>query len=102
MAVATDGDLQSVLVGVTHHGHNVLHGARLEDGCGHAMKHVALICGNGTAGLLIQEQCAIKLRRAIKRARSVASPGDPATLVGTETHNDSAVASLVNCRRETW
>ena len=53
MAVATDGNLEFVLVGVTHHGDNVLNGAWPEDGCGHAMKHVALICGNRTTGLLI-------------------------------------------------
>ena len=59
--MATDGDLQFVLVGITHHGHNVLNGARPEDGRRHAMKDVAFVGSNRTAGLLIQEQLAIEL-----------------------------------------
>jgi hypothetical protein len=79
MAIAADGDLQSVLVGITHHRHNVLHGARREDGCGDAMKHVALIGDNGSARCLIKEQRAIELPQAIKRARCVACLRNPGT-----------------------
>src|SRR5579864_6542175 len=94
MAVATDGNLEFVLVGVMHDGHNVLNGARPEDGYGHAMKHVALICCNRTARLLIQEQGAIELRHAIKRARCVACLSDPGTRIGIKTHNRNADAEL--------
>src|SRR5712692_368253 len=58
------------------------------------MKHFALICGNRTAGLLIQEQRAVELRQAIKRARRVACLGDPGTRVGIETDNGSADGEL--------
>src|SRR5260370_31816265 len=94
MAVATDGDLQCVLVGVTHHGHNVLNGAWPEDGRGHAMKHVALIGGNGSARRLIEEQRTMELRQAIKRTRAVARLRNPIALVGIETNNGSADGEL--------
>ena len=89
MTASTDGDFQFVLVGVAHHCHNVLRGARLKDGRGHAMKHVALIRGDCTAGFLIQEHRAIKLRQAIKRARCCILR-NPRTLLGIETNNGSA------------
>src|SRR5438309_5885465 len=94
MTIATDGNLQSVLVGVTHYRDTVLHGARLEDGCGYAMKHVALIGGNDSARRLIEEQRTMELRQLIKRTRTGACLRNPRTLVGTETNNGSAEGEL--------
>src|SRR5438876_12027804 len=93
MTVAADGDLQFVLVGVSHHRYNVLHGTRPENGGGDAMKHLAFIGGNGSARCLIKEQRAIELRQVIKRARCVVLR-DPRTLVGIETNNGSADGKL--------
>src|SRR5713101_3963313 len=101
MAVATDGDSEFVLVGVTHHGHDVLSGARPEDGGGHAMEQVAFVPGDRTAGLLIEQQRAIELRQAIERAGLLA-PVIQERASGLKPTMAAPTASLVNCRRESW
>src|SRR5438132_11233522 len=85
MAVATDGDLQFVLVGVTHHGHDVLNGSRPEDSCGHAMKHVALIRGDRTAGLLIEQQLSVEPGNVLERVGLRLRPRHPGAMTRIES-----------------